>query len=61
MVFERAYEASPAKKEGKSLPRCLMAERLLKCWREKPGDGQEGVDGLKTWMDSHPTDHVSIP
>ena len=60
MMFSSAYEASPTKKEGKT-SRHLMAERLFKCWREKRGDRQGGVEGLTTWMNSHPTEHVSSP
>jgi len=55
----RAYGCTPGPKPPKTAKE-VMAERLLKCWRENGGDkGKEGVDGLKAWMFSNPTENVS--
>jgi len=61
-VFASAFAVSPRPAELKN-PKYLMAERLLHCWREHRGDMEEGggVEGLKTWMYSNPTEQVSRP
>ena len=58
-LFKEAYKTAPSAKGKTSVD--IMAERLLKCWRDQRGDKEEGVGGLKKWMTSNPTEQVSRP
>ena len=60
-LFKGAYHCAPTSKKGKSSIE-MMAERLLKCWRENRGAREQGhppwapenpkaeFDGLEQWM-----------